>query len=98
MAAEDHLNEQQFMNPHEMAAKYWDRNLKNPETLRKWSGQGYISNLTDDIKKNGIKNPVQLTGQHSDPHIYDGHHRVVAAMDAGMDVPYKWVSGKPGEQ
>jgi len=84
------------MSPHELA-HHWDPNLKDPETFRSWTGPGYVSNLAADIKENGMQNPVQINEHRRI--IHDGHHRVLAAMDLGMDkVPIKWVSGRPGEQ
>lgn len=96
MAAEDHLNEVQFSDPHELAAKYWDPNMKNPETLRRWAGEGYIQNLASQIKERGFDHPVQVSRRTGV--FYDGHHRTLAAMDLGVEVPWKWVSGIPGEQ
>lgn len=98
MAAGDHLNEVQFSSPHELA-KHWDPNLKNPEAYRSWSGPKYIDNLKSDISQRGIQNPIQVTDKYGFPMLYDGHHRLIAAMDLGLEkVPWKWVSGRPGEQ
>jgi ParB/Sulfiredoxin domain len=102
------LNDEQFaghkvgetgtMSPHRLAEGYWDPNLKNPQALRDWSGPGYIEGLASDIREHGLRDPVQIRAG-SQPHIYDGHHRVIAAMDIGLkEVPYKVVSGVPGEQ
>ena len=96
MTASDHLSGDQFMPVHELV-KRWDPNLKDPETLRNWSGHGYIDKLSADIKQNGMRNPVQIN--RSTGLIHDGHHRTISAMDNGdKRVPIKWVSGKAGEQ
>jgi hypothetical protein len=95
--AEHKVGETGTMSPHKLAESYWDPNLKNPQTLRDWSGPGYIAGLASDIREHGLRNPVQIKA--GERRIYDGHHRVIAAMDIGLkEVPYKVVSGVPGEQ
>lgn len=102
MSAGAHLSVRQFqgtMSPEEMA-QHWDPSLKNPEKFREWTGPAYIRNLAYDISQHGMQKPVQLMHHRSKPlMIYDGHHRVLAAMDLGLkEIPYQVVSGKPGEQ
>lgn len=101
MSADEHLNEVQFSHPRDLV-KHWDPNLKDPETLRGWSGPGYIQGLAEDIHKHGMQDPIQITRRGSrsgQAYIYDGHHRLLAAMDLGHErVPWKYVSGIPGEQ
>lgn len=40
-----------------------------------------IGNLVDDIRENGIREPILLG---DDGRVWDGHHRVVAAMEIGL--------------
>lgn len=103
VSADEHLNEVQFSHPRDLVEK-WDPALKDPETFRAWTGPKYVENLAADIKERGIQNPIQVVrrgggNRWSQDYIYDGHHRLLAALDLGHErVPWKYVSGKPGEQ
>lgn len=56
--------------------------------------RSYQHQLTDDIRKNGIKEPVLLG---NDGRIWDGHHRICAAMHLGItEIPIEF-SGEPDE-
>jgi hypothetical protein len=53
------------------------------------SAHGYISNLADHVKREGVINPVILDEQGM---IYDGHHRTAAAEMLGHeDVPWRHI-------
>jgi hypothetical protein len=101
------LNDEQFAShlrhssPEELL-QHWDPNLKNPEALRDWSGPGYIEGLKEDIRQRGIQDPIQVRRPRTPndpPMIYDGHHRLLVALDEKhSSVPWKYVSGIPGEQ
>jgi hypothetical protein len=43
-----------------------------------------ISELTEDIKKNGVKEPLQLNLYNGKAILVEGNHRIVAAKNAGL--------------
>lgn len=48
----------------------------------------YQRQLTDQIRENGITEPIMLG---NDGRVWDGHHRVCAAMHIGIDsIPVEW--------
>ena len=50
----------------------------------------YQRQLTEKIRVNGITAPILLG---SDGRVWDGHHRICAAMHLGLDtVPVEWSS------
>lgn len=59
------------------------RKEKNPEKY---------NNLVESIRNEGVKNPVQVSATVSEdtgkPFVYNGHHRVAAALEVGADIPY----------
>jgi hypothetical protein len=70
--------------------------------FRSWSHftsteHGYISNLADHVKREGVIEPVILT-EHG--MIYDGHHRTAAAEMAGeTEVPWRRIKREqPGSR
>ena len=40
--------------------------------------------LLDEIRADGIALPIMIRTRHGQPWLVDGHHRVAAALDAGM--------------
>ena len=62
----------------------------------KESKEGYDGaggkNLYDSIKKEGVKQPINLRIRKKDVQIYDGHHRLVSAhdIDPNMEVPVRY--------
>jgi hypothetical protein len=56
--------------------------------------QAKASGLYDDIKKNGVKEPVWVSFSGEKPEVVDGHKRVFSAFDVDMDmeVPVQDVS------
>lgn len=51
-----------------------------------------LESLKEDIKKNGIKNPIKVKMQEGIPYVVDGRNRYLACMDLGiMDIPVEWV-------
>lgn len=49
---------------------------------------GTWGDFVDDVAKHGIKEPVSV--DHYDEKVSSGHHRVVAAIHTGQDVPWQW--------
>lgn len=84
------LSAEQFaeaVNPREYASTWEDvqtqRKEKNPEKY---------NNLVESIRTEGVKVPVQVSAGISEltgkPVVYNGHHRVAAALEAGAEIPY----------
>jgi hypothetical protein len=48
--------------------------------------QAKESGLYDDIKKNGVKEPVWVSFSGEKPEVVDGHKRVFSAFDVDMDM------------
>lgn len=93
MSAGDHLGTQFATMPTEELVKLWDPNMKDPETTYQWDKAYMDRTLIPDIRKHGIRTPVELdVWKHTnEPYLYEGHHRVTAALKLGIkDVPYKW--------
>ena len=65
------------------------RKLK--ESKEGYDGSG-STNLYDSIKKEGVKQPINLRIRKKDVQIYDGHHRLVSAhdIDPNMEVPVRY--------
>ena len=65
------------------------RKLK--ESKEGYDGSG-STNLHDSIKKEGVKQPINLRIRKKDVQIYDGHHRLVSAHDINpdMEVPVRY--------
>lgn len=55
-------------------------------------GDEYIDKLTDDIKNNGIKNPINLQIYSNKGLIVEGNHRLCIAKKLGIDKLYVKVS------
>ena len=54
--------------------------------------KGYIENHRNDIKQNGLKNPVvpAISKKTEQAYIYEGHHRMAALLDNNVDwVPWE---------
>ena len=54
--------------------------------------KGYIENHWNDIKQNGLKNPVvpAISKKTEQAYIYEGHHRMAALLDNNVDwVPWE---------
>ena len=55
--------------------------------------QGYVDHLATSIKKHGVQKPLTVVDYHFEGEepgqtLYDGHHRALAAMQAGLhEVP-----------
>ena len=55
--------------------------------------QGDISSLAADMKANGWKgDPIAVFEHGVEKFILDGHHRVAAARQAGINAPYRKIS------
>jgi hypothetical protein len=44
--------------------------------------------LVADVKEHGVREPVEVS---KGGWVENGHHRVIAAIDARADIPYKYV-------
>jgi hypothetical protein len=45
---------------------------------------GYLDELTDDIKQNGVQEPLHITHENGRGVLTEGNHRLVAAKRLGM--------------
>ena len=90
------LSAQQFaeqVHPREYGGT-WDEvaekhKSKDPEAF---------SSLVESVRTEGIQEPVQISaavsGVTNNPFMLNGHHRTVAAIHAGVDIPYVRVNKK----
>lgn len=68
----------------------------NPTHMPTLSKKKY-SELLDDIRKNGIKEPIKYVEHNGEKYVVDGHHRLKAAKELGIknvpaekvELPYK---------
>lgn len=49
-------------------------------------GASIHSGLLKDIEKQGVQKPVQVSHEDEEPHLYDGHHRVVSAYNVNPNM------------
>jgi hypothetical protein len=72
----------------ESDSQLWDR--KADEASEGYqSNDGYMSNLTDSIAQQGVKQPVHLGtqfGSSGKPSVVGGHHRIAGAYDVAQDM------------
>ena len=61
-------------------------------------GGNYVRRLTNDIARNGMREPIEYFRYNDVNYIYNGHHRVLAAKTLGWDsVPVRQVELSPTE-
>lgn len=89
------LSSQQFaehVHPRE-GGKTWDEVVETHKT----KDPEAFNSLVESVSKEGIQEPVQVSARElksGNPFMYNGHHRVAAAIHAGVDIPYVRVSKK----
>lgn len=60
----------------------------NHELVWLWTHQpDQMSALIADINENGVREPVVIAHEEGGPRMWDGHHRVAAALALGSSVP-----------
>jgi uncharacterized ParB-like nuclease family protein len=83
------LSPQQFaeqVHPRE-GGQTWDEVV---ETHKSKDPEAFNS-LVESVSKEGIQEPVQVSARvfkSGNPFMYNGHHRVAAAIHANVDIPY----------
>lgn len=83
------------MDAHEFASKFapseyadsWSGVTKHPEYDRDEDGNQAHHALVKDLKANGMHSPVYV--KIPENVVQDGHHRVAAALEAGVPVRYQ---------
>lgn len=63
----------------------WSEVGKDPEFHRPEEGSLSHKEMVSNIKEHGVHTPVMVYGGR----VVDGHHRVLAAMEAGQAIPYQ---------
>lgn len=53
----------------------------HPKDIEHGGPDNYVSHLAEDIKKNGIREPIEVRGGNV---VTQGHHRYLAAVKAGL--------------
>lgn len=99
MAAKHHLNPKQlklFMTARELMdmpagddLEEWRPMSQNKDLFYEKLGESMDSDLSESIKKEGVKEPVTLeffSRKHHDTVISDGHHRIASAFSANPDM------------
>ena len=93
MSARDHLSKPQFMSVKDVG-ELWsgDHETTGPaKYVTRNHLRDNIDSLKEDIAKNGVKTPLEVTKDEGG-YLLDGHHRYVAARELGMDkVPVRYV-------
>jgi uncharacterized ParB-like nuclease family protein len=83
------ISPQQFaeqVHPRE-GGKTWDEVVEKHKT----KDPEAFNSLVESVRKEGIQEPVQVSARvfkSGNPFMYNGHHRVAAAIHAGVDIPY----------
>ena len=89
------ISPQQFakhVHPRE-GGKTWDEVVETHKT----KDPEAFNSLVESVRNEGIKEPVQVSARvfkSGNPFMYNGHHRVAAAIHAGVDIPYVRVAKK----
>jgi hypothetical protein len=63
----------------------WSEVRGSEEFHRPIEGAMSHEEMVSDVKKHGVRSPVMVYGGR----VVDGHHRVLAAMDAGQAIPFE---------
>ncbi|SDH67851.1 LamG-like jellyroll fold domain-containing protein [Pseudonocardia oroxyli] len=66
--------------------------LKRTESLQGNASRKFIEGLVEKLRRGETLAPVELVEITGELYVIDGHHRVVAAKKAGVDVPYRIIS------
>ena len=99
MAASDHLGQQFSMPAAKFADKFrpteydesWEGVKESPDlSMPSPNGRVYDHDaLVSDIKTRGIQEPVEVS---RGGWVENGHRRTIAGIDAGVNIPYKYVA------
>lgn len=102
MSASDHIQRRLFFTADELVnftanddpytSSFKDSNLYQEHVYQSKGPSLTYSGLREDIKKNGVKEPVRLSDRDGAPVIIDGHHRTAIAHDLNPDsfIPVKY--------
>ena len=73
------------------SAKPWD--LQRTETLVGRGSQAKVDDIAASMRENGwVGDPIEVFQANGQNYIVNGHHRVAAARQAGIDVQYRVIS------
>jgi hypothetical protein len=94
LSMEQHKDQIGSMPAHEFTAMYapseysesWDKVTEHPEFDRDEDGNKAYHAMVEDMKVNGMNSPVNVKTPENK--VQDGHHRVAAAMAAGVPVKF----------
>ena len=102
MSASDHLQRRLFFTAGELVNLYandapscpslLESNLYRQHVYQSKGPSLTYSGLREDIKKNGVQEPIRLDDRNGEPTIMDGHHRTAIAHDLNPDsyIPVKY--------
>jgi hypothetical protein len=72
-------------------AKPWD--LQRTETLAGRASQSRVDEIADSMRQNGwVGDPIEVFQANGQNYIVNGHHRVAAARQAGIDFQYRAIT------
>jgi hypothetical protein len=75
------------------SAKPWD--LQRTETLAGRASQTNVDDIAASMRQNGwVGEPIEVFQANGQNYIVNGHHRVAAACQAGIDVQYRVISDR----
>lgn len=73
------------------SVKPWD--LQRTETLVGRGSQAKVDDIAASMRENGwVGDPIEVFQANGQNYIVNGHHRVAAARQAGVDVQYRVIS------
>lgn len=73
------------------SAKPWD--LRRTETLAGRGSKAKVDDIASSMRQNGwVGEPIEVFQANGQSYVVNGHHRVAAARQAGIDVQYRVIS------
>ena len=94
--ADVHVRAHKPLSAQQFAEQVLPREYSNTWTgvqkVRRAADPEKFNALVESIRKEGVREPVQVSAGlhpiHKKPFLYNGHHRVAAALEAGAEIPY----------
>lgn len=89
MIAHPAISPSQFME--QVIPREYKPNWEDVSSTPNFNKNYDFPSLVESVKSEGIKNPITVIKHSKDNAtgiVFDGHHRVAAAIKAGVDIPY----------
>jgi glutaredoxin-like protein NrdH len=101
--AESHQPDYWYANPgvdpvhHIPTDEAWEYRVSSPPD-HDWGDKGFSTqSLTEDVRQNGIKYPIEIVTDGTHAHVDNGHHRLDAARAAGLSHVPAYVTKLDGD-